>query len=269
MQPEKYQMKKIVLAPFLLLLGLALAAQEIKEFNLNSYFQKETNSKFITYIRKAHLYDTIWSCTDYDKSGKIIQTVFYTDTGFSTPAGHTVFYSNGSKLYEGNYLNGKPAGYWYFFNTAGTITDSLYYAFKDTTKRPAVFKDAFVTEKANALKNEHFKKDTSAPVLQLESPPAFPGGMEAWKKHLTKNLFVPDLVMESSPYSKGTVYVQFVVCNDGEVCSVQALNSVHPLVDLIAVKAIRKGPRWEPAVQKGRNVKAYQRQPITFILDNY
>jgi Gram-negative bacterial TonB protein C-terminal len=262
-------MKKIILVPFIFLFYSALFSQEMKEFKLNSYFKKETIPQFITYIRKAQPYDTLWSYTDYNKGGKIIQTGFYTDTNFITPVGHSVFYLHGTKLYEGNYLNGRPAGYWYFFNEAGNVTDSLYYTFRDTTKKPAVFKDALATGKPNELKNEHLKKDTSAPALQLETPAGFPGGTEAWRKYLTKNLFVPNLVIESSPYSKGTVYVQFVVCKDGEVCSVEALNSVHPLVDLIAVKAIRKGPRWEPAVQRGKNVKAYHRQPITFILEDY
>ena len=31
-----------------------------------------------------------------------------------------------------------------------------------------------------------------------------------------------------------------------------------------AVKVIKKGPKWTPALQNGRNVNAYRRQPITF-----
>lgn len=260
-------MKKTIFISSFLLFSFSLFAQEIKEFPLNSVFRKTENSKFNKYIRKAQQQDTLWTYTDYNMAGQIVQTGFYTDTNFTTPVGHYVFYQQKNKLYEGNYLNGKPAGYWYFFDATGNITDSLFYAFRDTTKKPSVFKDALATEKSISLKNEHLKKDTSAPALQLETLPGFPGGMEAWKKHLLKNLHVPELVMESSPYSRGTVYVQFVVCNDGEVCSIEALNSVHPLVDLLAVKAIRKGPRWEPAVQNGKNVKAYQRQPITFIIE--
>jgi protein TonB len=34
----------------------------------------------------------------------------------------------------------------------------------------------------------------------------------------------------------------------------------------VAVNAIRRGPKWKPAVQNGRNVKAYRRQPVTFQL---
>jgi periplasmic protein TonB len=260
-------MKKKVFVSSFLILSFSLFAQETKEFMLNGYFKKEVNQKFISYIRKAQQQDTLWAYSDYSKTGKLIQTGYYTDTNFTKAVGHNVFYLYDNKLYEGNYLNGKPAGYWYFYDASGRVTDSLYYTFRDTTKKPSVFKDALATEKSKALKNEHLKKDTSAPALKTETPPGFPGGLVEWRKHLIKNLFVPEMVIESSPYSKGTVYVQFVVCNDGEVCSVEALNSVHPLVDLIAVKAIRKGPRWEPAVQNGRNVKAYQQQPITFILE--
>lgn len=258
--------KTSLLIPFLIF-SFSLCAQGLKEFMLNRYFQKTDNPKLFTYKRKVQLKDSLWAYTDYNRNGKLVQTGFYTDTNFITPVGHTAFYLNENKLYEGNYLQAKPAGFWYFFDASGNITDSLFYAFKDTTKKSLLLKDALATEKFNALKNEHFKKDTSAPALKSEIPPGFPGGKEAWKKYLIKNLRVPELVLATSPYSQGTVYVQFVVCNDGEVCSVQALNSVHPLADLIAVKAIRKGPRWEPAVQNGRNVKAYQRQPITFIIE--
>jgi protein TonB len=33
-----------------------------------------------------------------------------------------------------------------------------------------------------------------------------------------------------------------------------------------AVKVIRKGPNWVPAIQNGRPVKAYRKQPITFVV---
>lgn len=65
---------------------------------------------------------------------------------------------------------------------------------------------------------------------------------------------------------KMTIEVQFVVCIDGEVCSVEALNSSTPLLDIMAVNAIRKGPRWDPAFQSGKNVKAWRRQKISFII---
>lgn len=246
----------------------SIFAQEATEFALNSMFKKTYTRQYIQYTRVVKQQDTLFQYNDYTKSGKLVQTGFYTDTNFTKPVGHTVFYQHGKKLYEGNYLNGKPAGYWYFFDRDGMLADSLFYAFRDTIKRTGLYKEGIATEKALALKNEHLKNDTTAPAAKVEEFPAFPGGLKAWKTHLQRNLYVPELVMETCPYSSGTVQVQFVVCNDGELCSVQALNSVHPLADLIAVKAVRNGPRWIPGVQNGRKVKTYQRQPITFLIQD-
>jgi periplasmic protein TonB len=33
-----------------------------------------------------------------------------------------------------------------------------------------------------------------------------------------------------------------------------------------AVKIIKKGPNWKAALQNGRNVNAYRKQPITFVV---
>jgi protein TonB len=33
-----------------------------------------------------------------------------------------------------------------------------------------------------------------------------------------------------------------------------------------AIKVIKRGPDWVPAIQNGRNVKAYRKQPITFVV---
>jgi protein TonB len=33
----------------------------------------------------------------------------------------------------------------------------------------------------------------------------------------------------------------------------------------IAVNCIRKGPKWNPAIQNGTKVNAYRRQPVTLV----
>jgi protein TonB len=72
------------------------------------------------------------------------------------------------------------------------------------------------------------------------------------------------------------VVILFIVDKEGAVSEVRALpcneagvgNCLPPSSKLaeIAVNAIRKGPKWKPAIQNGRNVKAYRRQPVTFQL---
>ncbi|MEI9910864.1 MAG: energy transducer TonB [Bacteroidota bacterium] len=51
---------------------------------------------------------------------------------------------------------------------------------------------------------------------------------------------------------------------DGKVSDVKNFNSIDPELDETAKTIIRQSPRWEPAVQYNRNVKAYRKQPITF-----
>lgn len=75
----------------------------------------------------------------------------------------------------------------------------------------------------------------------------------------------------------GTVVVLFIVDKEGAVSDVRALpcseagvtSCLGPGTKLaeVAVSAIKKGPKWKPAVQNGRNVKAYRRQPVTFRLE--
>jgi protein TonB len=75
---------------------------------------------------------------------------------------------------------------------------------------------------------------------------------------------------------QGKVNVEFIVDKEGAVSDVRALpcseagvgNCLPPNSKLaeIAVNAIRKGPKWKPAIQNGRQVKAYRRQPVTFQL---
>ena len=35
-----------------------------------------------------------------------------------------------------------------------------------------------------------------------------------------------------------------------------------------AMRMIKKGPDWIPGIQNGHNVKAYRKQPLTFVIDN-
>jgi hypothetical protein len=260
-------MKITIFVSALLLLSQSVFTQDSYSFKLNSVFRKVENSRYVVYTRNMQKVDSVWSFADYNKSNQLVQKGFFTDTSCKVPVGHLEFYQYGSKLYEGNYSNGRPAGYWYFYSSTGALSDSLYYTYTKPAKKTTAAFNTMQQEKEAALKNEHLKKDTAAPLLVVDKLAEFPGGLPAWRQHLQKNLFVPELVMETSPYSKGTVYVQFVVCKDGEVCSIEALNSVHPLADLIAVKAIRKGPKWEPGIQNGKEVKVMHSQPITFIID--
>ncbi|WP_158637360.1 energy transducer TonB [Lacibacter cauensis] len=244
-------------------------AQEVKQNLLNRYFEVTTNVKEAFFYRLSQPFKGYWAYTDYDSKDRVVRTGYFTDSNFTTQIGPHSFFWEGKPMYKGKFVDGKPSGYWYFYNTKGEIYDSLHYVEKTTAEVKNSFpekNDEAEKNKTAMLQNEHMKKDSSVVFATVEKEASFPGGDKGWSKYLTKQLSMPDLIMAINRPQRMTVEVQFVVCNDGEVCSVEAINSSSPLLDIMAVNAIRKGPKWEPAFQNNKNVKAWRRQKISFII---
>ncbi len=101
-------------------------------------------------------------------------------------------------------------------------------------------------------------------VVQIEAE--FPGGRAAWQKYLERNLN-RDLPSENGAEpGKYTVIVSFLVDKNGNISDVSAENDPGHGTKDEAIRVIKKGPAWKPAVQNGRNVAYRARQPITFVV---
>ncbi|MCW3073550.1 MAG: energy transducer TonB [Flaviaesturariibacter sp.] len=87
-----------------------------------------------------------------------------------------------------------------------------------------------------------------------------------WSKYLQRNLNAEVPGENGAPAGTYPVVVQFIVDKEGNVSDVKALTSHGYGMEDEAVRAIKKGPKWTPAIQNGRQVKAYRKQPITFIV---
>lgn len=119
------------------------------------------------------------------------------------------------------------------------------------------------------------KDDYDKIFTKVEIDAEFPGGTNGWTRYVQREIERNIDELQDDGRS-GTVVVLFIVDNEGVVSEVRALpcgeagvgNCLPPNSKLaeIAVNAIRKGPKWKPAVQNGRKVKAYRRQPVTFQL---
>ena len=106
--------------------------------------------------------------------------------------------------------------------------------------------------------------DSTFIAVQIQA--AFPGGDEGWIKYVKRA--VENNVDELTEAGEsGTCRVKFIVDKAGSVSEVEALTLKGTKLAEIAVNAIRKGPRWTPAQQNGRFVKAFREQPITFSID--
>ena len=108
--------------------------------------------------------------------------------------------------------------------------------------------------------------DTEFKVVQI--PAEFPGGTEAWRKFLERNLNRETPMENGAPEGKYTVQVSFIVAKDGSISDVRAENNPGYGTAEEAVKVIKRGPDWKPAIQNGRNVIYRHKQSITFLVAN-
>ena len=107
------------------------------------------------------------------------------------------------------------------------------------------------------------KQVDSAIVDTVDIQSTFPGGLPAWKNFLQRNLRYPQRAIVQR--IEGTVLLKFIVCQDGTVCDIQAVSGPEELRET-AINVLKKTPNWVPALQNGKVVKSYKKQPITFRL---
>lgn len=108
--------------------------------------------------------------------------------------------------------------------------------------------------------------DENKVFTKVEVEAAFPGGESAWRRYLQNNLNANAPVDNNAPEGTYTVVIRFIVGRDGSISDVAAETNHGYGMEQEALKIIKKGPKWTPAIQNGRNVNAYRRQPITFVV---
>jgi protein TonB len=108
------------------------------------------------------------------------------------------------------------------------------------------------------------KEDYDKTFTKVEIESDYPGGQAAWARYLNKNLHYPEEAVNGE--IQGDVVVQFIVDKEGVVSEVEALSGPNELRDE-AVRVIKRSGKWTPAIQNGRQVKSYKKQPIKFRLE--
>ena len=115
-------------------------------------------------------------------------------------------------------------------------------------------------------------EDDNTIFTKVEIEADFPGGVGAWRKYLERNLNADVPGEKGAPDGQYTVIVEFVVDREGNVSDVKTLTSHGYGMEEEAARVIRqtasKGIKWTPAEQNGRKVKAYRKQPITFVVQS-
>lgn len=118
--------------------------------------------------------------------------------------------------------------------------------------------------KLEIIEEKKIVEPTIYEKVELEAE--FPGGPKEWEKFLKRNLY-PDVPVDNNAApGRYTVYLQFVVDTDGRVSNIKALTAHGFGMEEEAIRVLRKATQWKPANQNGRAVKAYRKQPITFVV---
>jgi TonB family protein len=170
--------------------------------------------------------------------------------------------SNGSGLYRsfadsgnlvrisGRLYNGQKHGPWVYTDADGIKSfEAVYDA--DTVATATCYDAAGQPEQKG--------KD-----CVLEKPAGYPGGLEAWRVFLERNLNYPPDAMKAN--AEGTVRVEFIIEKDGRANGFKVLASPHPSLSAEALRIMKRARLWEPAVQYNRKVVYRHIQSITFAL---
>ena len=101
-------------------------------------------------------------------------------------------------------------------------------------------------------------------VLDIaEIMPEFPGGTEALKRFLIKNLRMPENNLEEGTQVK--VIARFVVGADGRVRDIEIVLPAEAEFNVEVKRVIAKMPDWKPGSQNRRNVAVYFNLPVNFV----
>jgi periplasmic protein TonB len=110
-------------------------------------------------------------------------------------------------------------------------------------------------------------KANDTTTAHIEVMPIFPGGDDSLLVFLKRNVKYPELASDSG--TQGTVFVTFVVNEDGSISGVKLLKGIvgraggHECNEE-AMRVVREMPNWIPGEQEGKSVKVQYNLPITF-----
>lgn len=245
-----------------LLFCITAFAQKEDLYYLDTDFRGTADAKKATYLLSIKNYnDTLWQYDTYRLIGPLLSTEFFKDKDATIAQGRFRYYGADGRLDSiAQYRNNLKQGSSYYFNDTGAVYRELIYD-KGVLKEDI---DA-LNRKLEVLKKDSANAGQELVFSKIETESQFEGGTPGWARYLNKNLKYPERAINNN--IRGTVVIQFIVDKEGSVDAPEIFRSVEYSIDQVALDIIRKSPRWVPAVQNGRKVKSYKRQPIIFALN--
>jgi protein TonB len=245
---------KLLLTSFLLA-NTVLSYCQLNKKTEETFYAFDVNwqgapiEKAVYFARCKKINDTCWQWDTYHMYGPLIKTERFKDEKGSTAHGRFIIYNSiGSVDSICNYSNGYPHGTWNIFNDSSGMIEQKY----DMGK--------LISTKTTKREKDPKQKDTTAKKDEKESE--YTGGLGAWQRYLNRNLRYPNRALKVG--MQGMVVVSFIVDTEGNIEDPTIWESIEYSLDEEALHIIRESPQWIPAIQFGKKVKSYKRQPINF-----
>jgi len=208
--------------------------------------------------------DTTYYCRYYQKFGPMVKQECYKDSNLEVPNGLFIWYDKKGRMDSSGYVyQQKKDGNWQYFDDSMKVILS-----EDYEQGKFIKRQNWMTKKIMYADGRYESYDTVAnktdtekifKVVQVEAK--FKDGAQGWLHYLLNNLQIPDRLVQLN--KSGTVVVGFDVDTVGNISRTMIVQSFEWSADAEAIRVIKNGPKWVPAMQNGRLVRFRQRQAIT------
>ena len=112
------------------------------------------------------------------------------------------------------------------------------------------------------VEDEPQEPKETKPFVIVEQMPAFRGNLH---KYLAEQVRYPDIAKENG--IEGTVVIQFVVNEKGEISNAFIVKDIGGGCGEEALRVVRGMPLWLPGANRGRQVKVQMSLPVKFKLE--
>lgn len=198
------------------------------------------------FIRKNDYYE----CFSYwKKNGALYCRSSYRDTLFQKPLGQLVRYYENGKTQDSVYYNndGSVKELYHYYENGKLWAQCKQQGKKEVCKG--------FDEQGNAIDDFIYSNEAE-----------FSGGNEEWSAYLSNALSKFNPGKKGAPTGTYKVIVKFIVDENGKVSDTQAETNFGFGMEEKAIEIIKKSPKWTPAIMLNKKVKAYRRQPLTFVV---
>ena len=149
----------------------------------------------------------------------------------------------------------------YAIGTSASMGGGKFY--RGRSKKSGVMQNSIMVNDAIMVEEEEAEP---AIFSVMEYQPEFKGGEKAFRAFLEKNINYPKEALEKG--IEGTVYVEFIVNEDGTIENVLVVRGVNSLLDKEALRVIKlTSGKWKPGKQRGKAVKVSMTVPVKFALE--